>query len=400
MGYNQAMPAIDRRHQLDIENQRADLKQEMWLKQQQRMQDQYDTQKQRQAAGLYAVTHQDALKGLLSGETLPPELQGADPALLDTLMNRVSPEAQRAADLQKLLLTEEIKSRFKTPAKPGTDVLSQFIRMYGRKPTSNAELFQFSQGLKGKSGMSISFDENGNPVITTGGASPTNLTTGAKTKAQKDLMASVSALDNAKNVIGNFNLDWLGGWNKLGADVGASVDKWLPILPDSAKDYLSERSAGIAGFAQQANEEIHRLTGARMSEFEGERLLKGIPNEDDKPVEARGKLLNFYNTLAMAEARHKFFVAQGIPATDENFDKWKDADKDRTKAAILSKYGYTPITFNDLDKMIGANLGGEQKVGAPDAGPVAPPAAGPIDPSSSNQSKEQRMEALAKKYNL
>jgi hypothetical protein len=137
-----------------------------------------------------------------------------------------------------------------------------------------------------------------------------------------------------------------------------------------------------------------------MSEFEGERLLKGIPNEDDKPVEARGKLLNFYNTLAMAEARHKFFVAQGIPATNENFDKWKDADKDRTKAAILSKYGYTPITFNDLDKMIGANLGGEQKVGAPDAGPVAPPAAGPIDPSSSNQSKEQRMEALAKKYNL
>jgi hypothetical protein len=204
-------------------------------------------------------------------------------------------------------------------------------------------------------------------------------------------MESVSALDIAGDVLGNFDTRWLTAPNKLQAAGGNFLDEIGAsfLLTDNFKDYLSTRSAGMSAFAKQASEEIHRLTGAQMSALEREDLLKGIPNEDDGPLKARGKLLTLYNTLAMIEARHKYFLARGIQPTDKDFDQWNAPGNKKEKAAVLSQYGYTPITLKDIDKMIGANLGGEQKVGAPDAGPISQPLVPDITPEIPDTSKLQ-----------
>jgi hypothetical protein len=226
-------------------------------------------------------------------------------------------------------------------------------------PKDNQELFTFAQGLKGKGGLDFTaFGANGNPLFSMGRGSipPGTLTKGSEGVAQKKVMESAVGLDAADELLGNIKLDWFSGPTQVGMGLKGLADKWVGVGPKTQQE-LAEYSAGMSAINKQANEEIHRLTGAQMSAAEADRLLKAIPNEKDSPYKALGKLKDFYNGLAMAQARYKFFLDQnqGRKPTEKDFKAFSSEKNIPQKMAILAQYGYKPLSLEEIKAKIGTS---------------------------------------------
>jgi len=118
-GYLQQMPIIDARHQREIENQRADEKQEAWRKQQARQQAIYEDALKEKAANRMLMADPTKYRDILGLEgPMSPETEGwlqkvqggADPQFLATMAAYQSPDEEYARDLAKDLAVAQAKS--------------------------------------------------------------------------------------------------------------------------------------------------------------------------------------------------------------------------------------------------------------------------------------------------
>ena len=375
-GYLQEMPRIDRRNQLALENERADLKQKMWLAQQKRIQDQYEQAQKERAANRYLATHQGLMKDY-QNFVGPPDPQ------MQQVLDYASPQNITASenyktDAEKLLETlglygakKRIDQQYATPAKPGTDVLSLFKRMHGRMPKDNQELFAWAQGLKGKSGQNMTlYDANGNRIFTMGDGSqavggqgiPAPLTPGAKTTMQKEHQGQVGLTDSLDYIIGNLQPKYFDRWEQAKMEAKKFAEKTPGLntmLDKEDKDEIADYSSAKAGMGKTLVDMVKAASGKQVTDKEREFIKKSFAiTEDDSYNSAVGKIVNLYNMLSKADARYRAISSLngGAPPTQDQIYAWQYSTEKPKREALLKAYGYKEVTKDYIRKKMGANL--------------------------------------------
>lgn len=147
----------------------------------------------------------------------------------------------------------------------------------------------FLMEMKGK-GMSMTLPDG--TVIEMGGSgggvSPGELKTPTVTKLQDSIVGATDELDRLNNIGKGFDPKFLQIPGRLKGSALKIKDLAGGMLGDMTSDetkYLTK----FATFKADANKNLslilNRLSGAAISPTEGERLKKGIPNDEDSPTE-------------------------------------------------------------------------------------------------------------------
>ena len=188
-----------------------------------------------------------------------------------------------------------------------------------------------SENKKGK-GISISTDKDGNQVISIGGkVQGGDLTRGAKTGVQKDLIESNKTHSNMKAIVSRVEDRFLELDTRLGAKATELREKWNKVpgfkwigepTEDQKKtleEYTDFRREAIASL----NSYIKQITGAAMSELEAKRLMKAMPNpgmglfDGDSPTQFKTKLNGVMKSLDRAIARQNYVLNHGLNSIED-----------------------------------------------------------------------------------
>lgn len=143
-------------------------------------------------------------------------------------------------------------------------------------------------GIKPPSGMSISFDENGNPVVSQGTGALTKKGNNAVEEKQLNAVEMRQRLQGVKTSTKPEYLTYGGRLSKAYDSVMAGIDpnNLDPQEQQELRDYTIWRSRTV----NNLNSYIKEMTGAAMSEPEAVRLSKAVPTENDDPISFAAKL--------------------------------------------------------------------------------------------------------------
>lgn len=177
-----------------------------------------------------------------------------------------------------------------------------------------------------RKGMSIEFDEEGRiSSISTGGSQgKSGLTPATTTDIQKKLVGINEGYARLQEIASTFKPEY----QEIGTRWDALLTSWKAKLQGAGSvdpadrklltEFSDFKRTSVSGF----NLYVKSITGAQVSEHEAKRLQQGFPNpgtglvDGDDPITFKSKLDSTMRELALAKARHQYYLTKGI--TDVN----------------------------------------------------------------------------------
>ena len=190
------------------------------------------------------------------------------------------------------------------------------------------------------SGMEIDIAADGAIRVTTG--TKTNLQRPTLARLEKSILDSQEGMARLIQIRDSFDPKFLTFGGKFENFKLATLDK---IDPDSLSNEDKQFLTGYSTFTQSAinnlNLHIKELTGAQMSEFEADRLRKGIPDpENDGPTVFKAKMDANTRQLALVRARAMHVKNQGFDK-----DPWEVFDLNQIEDIIASRADQLTVHF-------------------------------------------------------
>ena len=144
------------------------------------------------------------------------------------------------------------------------------------------------------------------------------LTEGAKSEAQKQLMAPNEEFRRLLDLEGKLDADYLRILPKIGSSWSALKDKLGLDLAPEEEDFLIKYSQFKQGAIENINAYIKRIRGAQMSEAEAGRIRQAMPDpgegwfDGDSPKQFKAKLSNALMKFRSARARYAYYLNRGL----------------------------------------------------------------------------------------
>ncbi len=175
---------------------------------------------------------------------------------------------------------------------------------------------EFRRFLESRKGKGISITQPDGSVIQIGGdgggVSAGDLSSPTKTKLQDAIIQSTDELERLNSIGEGFDPQFLQIPGRLkGASLKVKDLAGMELNADE-KDYLTKFSTFKADAAKNLSTILNRLSGAAISPAEGERLKKGIPNDDDSPTQFVAKYRAAVKDSTRAIMRANWALKNGI----------------------------------------------------------------------------------------
>jgi hypothetical protein len=221
----------------------------------------------------------------------------------------VSPEGKVMSDVQSGILTPEQGNAALAPK--NTLDFDNFVAAQ-KDPA-------FAQFLKDKRGKGLSMTLPDGTVIEMGGegggVSPGEIKNPVATKLQDTIVAATDELDRLNAIGQGFDPQFLQIPGRLKGGALKIKDLAGGMLGNMSKeetDYLTKFSTFKAEAAKNLSSILNRLSGAAISPAEGERLKKGIPNDEDSPTQFIAKYNAAVKDSSRAIMRANWALKNGI----------------------------------------------------------------------------------------
>lgn len=255
-------------------------------------------------------------------------LEGADPETVrgqaKQVMDQLAPflPSQQPKDLQlETILGDDGKPRFV----PREQAVGKQPWQKNDQPSSYEEFTlaqkdpEFAAFLKSRRGKGISITQPDGSVIQIGGeggeVGPGDLSGPTKNKLQESLVQAADELDRLNSIGQAFDPKFLtiqgralGAGLKLKDISGGLFGQMNP----QEKDFLRRYSTFRAESGKNLSAILNRLSGAAISPAEGERLKKGIPNDEDSPTQFQAKYDASVKDVTRATMRANWALKNGI----------------------------------------------------------------------------------------
>jgi len=158
------------------------------------------------------------------------------------------------------------------------------------------------------------------------------LTGGAETDVQKQMVLLDDSSSSLQNIAGTFKPEFL-EWGTQIKNWGRGIASKAGVLPEGEKNALAEFTNFKTSTLKNLNEEIKRITGAALSESEAERIIASLPNMDDDPVAFKAKL-----DASIADIQAKIKRKYGLLSSGVK-DPSSSVSNDKSDADIMAEYG-------------------------------------------------------------
>ena len=151
---------------------------------------------------------------------------------------------------------------------------------------------------------------------------------------EKKVIASRESISRLRSIVKDFKPEFI----TLGDKIGAKFLRWgekagVDLSPEQSKA-LGERATFFQKTYDSVNRAIRDMTGAQMSESEADRLMKGMPNQDDAPTEFMAKLNAVIEQVESYDRQYSMVLGQGLPLETPGGDL--DSKSDDELDAILA----------------------------------------------------------------
>lgn len=261
-----------------------------------------------------AATQQAEQLGLIQtgGQRTP-----YDPANVEKLkMMALSAKEQLEAQARQATATEtnrHNRASERTADYSARNKSEPLVEIYDAASPTGSRMVPRGQaaGQPGKpsSKMSLTYDEQGRPIIDIGGAGPTKSTENEIGKRQ---LNAVDALDRLSQVEKSFDPSFLTYGGKL-KDITTNLqDKaGIPLSPDDQafQQKYTEFAANTAG---NLNATLKELSGTAVNASELPRMEKQLPSEKDGPQKFKAKLDVSTKNFRRAIIRYRYATQIGI----------------------------------------------------------------------------------------
>ena len=143
-----------------------------------------------------------------------------------------------------------------------------------------------------------------------------DLTTRTQSTLEESITNATEGLARLNEIDRTVRSEFLTFPGKLRGFVNEVADKINPaLLNDEEKQFLEDYKTFQKTAFDNINRYIKEITGAQMSEFEADRLRRGIPDpERDGPTAFNAKLKQSIRELMLAQARANRALQQGLDA--------------------------------------------------------------------------------------
>lgn len=186
------------------------------------------------------------------------------------------------------------------------------------------------------------------------------------------LVNNSGRMSRLKSIMDSYEPDFQTLSGKLTANLSALKEQFLGgKLDPAAKANLEQFSTFRRRAYEDFNQTLKFLSGTAVSAQEFERVKRGMPNpgeglfDGDSPTEFTSKLRDSYAMVRMAQARLMYFKKNGMPASDESWNKVPlDAmpnimRKRADEMTVAAKKQFPSATPADINKMIKPQLAEE-----------------------------------------
>lgn len=130
---------------------------------------------------------------------------------------------------------------------------------------------------------------------------------------EENVIATQNSLATLNDSISGFERDYLTVQGTVRAAKLWAMEKAGATLPKSDQRWYEQMTDWQGNAYDFMNEEIKRLTGAQMSEFEAKRLRKALPDpENDSPTQFMSKAKRIQNKLTLIQARGMYYLNEGL----------------------------------------------------------------------------------------
>lgn len=266
---------------------------------------------EKQGYGQWDEIDEDELEELATGIAAKA---AADLGISPSAAEPLSPEGKVATDVKRGILTPEQGDAALTGAsKDPSDVQTyKFAQSQGYQ----GSFVDFKKELRGKGfnmtlpdGTTISMGGDG------GGIAAADLKTPVVTKLQESIVNATDQLDRLNSIGQSLDPKFLevpgrikGGALKIKDLAGGMLGDMTP----QEKEYLEKFSTFKAEAAKNLSSILNQLSGAAISPAEGERLKKGIPNDEDSPTQFIAKYRSAVKDQTRAVMRANWALKNGI----------------------------------------------------------------------------------------
>lgn len=177
-------------------------------------------------------------------------------------------------------------------------------------------------------GMSVSFDEYGNPVVQVGGAGPAapgnmGLTKPNQNELQRDVIGGMGTLARLDEIANSYKSDYLTAQGAVKGWTGRMADK-LGMASDDQKAFIQ----GQRKFTQQVDQEFNAyrkdITGAAAAMAELRDLKKAMINTDLSPAEFEAAYMAYRDSVARMLRIRQGILREGVPVGSREFNKRLD----------------------------------------------------------------------------
>lgn len=241
---------------------------------------------------------------------------------------------------------------------PSSPTLSSEYRV---SPVTGEQQWLGYSPPKQQNGMEISYDEQGRPIVRTGGlagmgAAGSEPTKPTLNKLQDDLIASGDQFARLTDITRGFDRDFLTYKGQATAWGLQQARKLGMAISPEQQDFLSRYADFKSSTLSNVNRTIKEITGAAMTQGEAERILGELPNMDDDDVSFESKMTRVFRQLNSFRDRRLHMLAFGITDVREFSESKFKRDRDqRIEAFTRQAKQADPNLSDDEAEQIGVD---------------------------------------------
>ena len=134
---------------------------------------------------------------------------------------------------------------------------------------------------------------------------------------EKKLVQSTESLWRMDQIMETFKPEYLTLGDKIETSLLGWSEKAGMTLDPSQKKGLADRATFFQKTFDAVNRAIRDMTGAQMSEGEADRLMRGMPNQDDSPTEFMAKMQSTIGQIKRYDRIYRETRSQGLGPAGE-----------------------------------------------------------------------------------
>lgn len=216
-------------------------------------------------------------------------------------------------------------------------------------------------GMPGKppsNGITVTTDENGNPVIQVGGRGG-GMTSSTTTQVEKDTIKQGALLSQLNEIDAQFRPEYFTIGGRVGNAIKGGKAMINPALlsPEEQQQYGDFRTFK-ADTARTQAQVINDLYGAALSGGEAKRADQFLVTEDDDAITAQRKIKGYREFITKAMAKNAYILKNGLSVDAVDVDQMPKIMRMRGDQ-IAKEVGATGISGDELKAEVKRRLASE-----------------------------------------